>query len=336
MAVLFIDGFDHYTTDAQALTKWSLWGVDWNITAGVGRFGSAGARNSAGANATISATLPSALATVLVGFACKAPADASSYILLGLYDGATEQLSVRVQAATGRLQISRAGTTLATSTFAVSNVYVYIELKATISDAAGSYDLRVNGVSVLSASGVDTKNTANASVNSVRFGISTNVAEFDIDDVYIADTTGAAPNNDLLGDVRVETIQPTAAGNSTQFTPSTGANYTTVDEASPSTADFVTSTADNQTDTYTFGNLSSTPTTVHAVAVRVYASKTDAAAKSLAIVTRPASTDHVSADMALSTSSTYYSEIRSLNPETSAAWTGAEVNATEWGVKSRP
>jgi hypothetical protein len=337
MALLFYDGFDYYAT-ANFPQRYTAAGSDWDVVAAIGRFGTSGARQTSGAAPTLSKTLATNYATLIAGVACSRSAIAGTNpIIFAFFDGSTEQVSVRIAATTGLVGVYRNGTLLANSSFAVSTgVYFYVELKSTIHNTTGTYDLQINGVNVLSATGVNTRGSANNFANRLVLGSTNNISgTITLDDLYVCDTSGSA-NNNFLGDVRVETLFPNGAGNSTQFTPSTGVNNAAVDEATPNTTDYVTSTADNQIDTYTFTDLASSGVTVYGVQEFAYAQKTDASAKSVALVTRPGSTNNAGSDKALSTSFTYYSDIQELNPDTSSAWTTSQINATEFGIKSRP
>lgn len=333
MALRFIDsGGDYYST-AQIGRKWPGGATTGgSINAAGGRRGSNGLNMT---NATYHKPLD-AQGTWIVGLALlmdQAPFN-STCIPIALYDGVTEQLSLRLEAVTAKLIVSRNGTTLATSAAGLTlDVFNYIEFKAVISDAAGSYEVRVNGVNVLSASSVDTKNTANATADNVRFSVAgtngTNIA----DDIYICDGTGAA-NNNFLGDVRVDAKLPDGAGTHTDFTPSAGSNFQCVDE-NPATddTDYVQSTTVNHVDTYTFGDITHIPVAIFGVQVIMTARKDDAGVRSIAGKALSGGTMGTGATQALATTYTQYREIFENDPNTAAAWTKTALNAAEFGIE---
>ena len=100
-----------------------------------------------------------------------------------------------------------------------------------------------------------------------------------IDDLYLVDLTGPYPFNDRLGNVKVEQLLPSAAGATTQWTPSTGANWAAVDEQPPSSTDYVGSTTSGQRDLYATTDLVSTTGTVLAVRPAWFIAKSDAGAE---------------------------------------------------------
>lgn len=333
MALRFIDsGGDYYST-AQILRKWPGGATTGgSVNAAGGRRGTNGLNMT---NATYHKPLD-AQGTWICGLAFlldNAPFNAG-LVLIALYDGVTEQMSLRVELTSAKLIVSRNGTTLATSAAALSlDVFNYIEFKVLISDTVGTYEVRVNGVNVLSGSGADTKFTANATADSVRFSVAgtngTNIA----DDIYICDGTGAA-NNNFLGDVRVDAKFPDGAGNSTGMTPSAGSNFQCVDETTANDdTDYVQSDVATTKDTYTFGDITHVPVAIFGVQINMTARKDDAGARSIASVVRSGGADTDGATQALSTTYAQYQQIIEKDPNTAAAWTKTALNAAEFGAK---
>jgi hypothetical protein len=72
------------------------------------------------------------------------------------------------------------------------------------------------------------------------------------------------------------------------------------------------------------------------VQISAYATKTDAAARNLAIVTRSGGSDFDGSDVALALgTNAYVQQLRETDPATAAAWAIAAVNAAEFGAKVR-
>lgn len=334
MALLFIDGFDHYAT-ADITKKWTAIGAGSpviNASAGRRSGGALLCPNATTNTANMQKTLPSSYATLIVGFALKVSAF-SARSVVRLMDTATVHVNVFLNL-DGTLSVRRGTTVLTTTASALStDTWYYLELKATINDTTGSYDLRLNGSSWTSGSNVDTRNAGNASVNVVSLGtdgVATNALTQSFDDLYVADTSGSAPHNDFLGDVRIDTLYPTADGTYTQFTPSTGTDhYALVDETAPNTSDYVESSTAGHKDSYAMGDLSAITGTIFGVQVSAAALKDDAGARSLKVGVRSSTTDSVDAGTALSTSQLYYSRILQTDPATTAAWTESGVNAAQ-------
>jgi len=240
----------------------------------------------------------------------------------------------------GRIQIVRGdGTVLGTgTTILTSGIWYFIELKATINDSTGSAAVKVNGVTEVTVSGVDTRNGGSAATADrvIFFSNGSVGGTFRLDDVYICDGTGSAPTNDFLGDCRVQALFPNGDGNSSQLVGSDGNsvnNSLLVDETTPNgDTDYVEGANVGDKDTYAYGNLTPTSGTVYGVQPNLYARKTDAGTRSIASVARLSGTEVDSAAAALSTSYLYYRDIRETKPG-GGAWSIADVNNAEFGVK---
>lgn len=332
MSLLFFDGFETYAT-GDLLKDWAtkIGSPTINATGGRRSGGSLSVSTVSGAT-NISKTLPSALSTIVIGFAFKPSAvAASAKNIAKLLDGGTNQLEIKLNT-DATLSITRNGTALGTSSASLSiDNWQYVELKANIHDTTGSYELRLDGVNILSATSVDTKNTANASVNQVMLGVDTNPGASIIwlyDDFYVLNTAGSAPNNDFLGDIRIDAIYPTADGNYTDFTPSAGTDhYALVDDATPDSADYNSSSTAGHKDSYVMSDPPAlSGQIIHGLRVKAVVSKDDAGDRSIKVGVRSNTTDNVSAAQSLSTSDLYYSNMHEVDPATGLAWTASGVN----------
>ena len=92
----------------------------------------------------------------------------------------------------------------------------YIEVKVVVHDTAGSYEIRVDGVTVLSDTNVDTRG-GDEDTEIVQF--TPQVVDQELDDIYICDIDGTT-NNDFLGRVVIEGIFPSADGDASDWTES--------------------------------------------------------------------------------------------------------------------
>ena len=333
MVARLIEGWESSTAVADYAGKWTA------LTAA--SLASAAGRNGNGLRCTSNAHFASrtfdAQATWVVGFALRfSVMPGSAIAVLSLMDTAVVHCGVAVQS-DGTLSAWR-GTT-ATVLGAGSgaplsaNTWYYVEAKFTIHDTAGVAALRVNGASVLSLTSQDTRNAGNSTANIVRVGTTVSPSgNWDFDDVYILDGTGSV-NNDFLGDCKVSLLLPNGAGATTAWTPSAGSNYQAVDEAPPTgDTDYVSSATAGQTDTYAFGDLAVTGA-VKAVQATAYCRKDDAGSRSLALVTRPGSTDRVGATQSVLDSYSMLPQVWDTNPDTAAPWSVSDVNASQFGER---
>jgi hypothetical protein len=216
--------------------------------------------------------------------------------------------------------------------------WYYVECKFVIDPTVGSCELRIDGVSLLTTTGQDTNVSANAYANSFQLGSTNdNTPNPFVDDLYICDGTGSAPNNTFLGDVRVEYRVPNGNGNSSQLTGSDGNttdNYLLVDETGNvnDDTDYVESGNVGDKDTYAFENLVSTAGTVYGVNVMPTVRKTDAGARSIKTIARLSGTEVDGPEQILGTGYALMTDIRETKPG-GGAWTISDVNSAEFGLK---
>ena len=263
MALLWCDGFDHYGGDINNLTDgpWAEVGVNstlgYTLSSSISRTGGYSARRGIGTPPFIMRrVLGGPKTTAGVGFALyleKLPSANNERIVVQFRDFANiPNLSLIVQS-TGTLSVFRGhetGTLLETtiSPVIVANAFQYIEMQATFSNTVGAYEVRVNGVAVMTAGNVDTVSTSGAEeASQVAFpaGITgglvgtsdTNWAAY-YDDIYAYDTTGSF-NNTFLGDRRVYTLYPSADTAVADWTPLSGNGWTNIDEGVDDDASYI-------------------------------------------------------------------------------------------------
>lgn len=344
MALLFMDSFDHYST-AQIGRKWTEASSNITINTTNGRRSSGSIRNSTSTTQAAKKSLGTNAATIIVGFALKITGGVSQAgYIFGFGDAGTDQMTLFVNL-DATISIRRSTTNVATSvaTLNVSGAYQYIEIKVE-HGAAGSYEVRLNGANILSASGVDTTNTANNYANQIilfgrvgsTLGGMAAGSSSDIDDLYVCDGTGSA-NNDFLGDVRVDCYMPSGNGNSSQLVGSDGNstdNYLLVDETPANDdTDYVESANINDKDTYQFANMAHTPTAINGVQINMQAVKSDAGFRSIQSVIRSNGADTDGTAKPIGSGYVNYMQIAEVDPDTSAAWTQSGFNAAEFGMK---
>ncbi|HSN12845.1 MAG TPA: hypothetical protein VLS51_12130, partial [Propionibacteriaceae bacterium] len=225
------------------------------------------------------------------------------------------------------------GTVLASTVISPLSIWRYIEAAVTISDTVGTVEVHLDGSAtpILSFTG-DTKNAGtNTTIDACAlYGVNSGNSPY-FDDWYVCDTAGTI-NNTFLGDVRVYTLAPNGAGNYTQFVPSTGSNYTCVDEQPYNTTDYVGSPTTGNRDSYALTDLPATVATVFGTSEIAVVEKSDAGAAAIKQSMRVGLTDYDTAATNLATSWTSLRNLRETNPNTGVAWTAAGVNGAEMGV----
>jgi hypothetical protein len=341
MALLFIDSFDHYNIgsitrkwNAPALTDTSSGAI------GTGRYGT-GNYKVTGAQKSVMKVLGTST-TLIAGFAFKGTGSMSisAAIILRFYDAGTAQVELRVNADL-TLSFTRGATTLGTSTVALNaGVWSYLECKCTFHNTAGVVEVRQNGTAIIGPlTNQNTRSTSNNSANSLAIGfVSAGSGAFgtsgEFDDFYVCDDTGGSPQNTFLGDVRIDALAPSGNGAHSDWTASSGANYTDVDEQPENDdTDYVFSNTVNNVDTYAFNDMVSPSATIYGEQLNLQVRKTDGGLRGAAPVTRQSSTDYVGSTSNVAESYYDIREIRVLDPATNLAWTDAGINSAEFGIK---
>ena len=217
------------------------------------------------------------------------------------------------------------------------NTWQYLKFKTTINDATGTVQLYVNGTLVLNLSGQDTRNGGAGTWDSWSLVRANNsVGPIDWTDLYWADGSGSAPNNDLIQECRVEWIQASAGnGNTSQSTPSTGTDRGAMVDDTPSADDdstYNTLSVVGNKDTVPCTDLIATGT-VYGVHYKARAKKTDSSAIGLTPVVRIGGVDYDLTGAAVGTPYTTVHNARQVSPATTSAWTVSEINAMEIGYK---
>jgi hypothetical protein len=344
MALLFIDGFDHYAA-ADFGKKWNETGAGTTMSATGGRRGTAGVNFPANtANLRLVKNFPNTQSWV-AGFALRFVSDATGSgitdtRIIRWQDSGTQQVELRVERTTRKFLVTRNGATVTggTSDYIVPlNQEIYVEMKVTIADSIGSNSciVRVNGTEVINvAAGQDLKNTANAYANSVMIGPNQlGGGSFIMDDLYICDQSGST-NNDFLGDCRIDLKMPSADGFYTDGTPSTGSdNFAMVNATPVGTGNFVTLANNGDRDSYQHNGLPAvTGSVIYGVQVNAAVDKDDAGTRDAATFIRSGTVDEDGASVALGTTYGILRDVYELNPDGNVAWNTTTVDNAEFGV----
>lgn len=343
MTVLFMDGFDAYngtaTGNTGATMYWTLSGSAANVPITTGRYGGQAIQgtiylpdyvyNTHTAASSFNCGHSFYQATLALPVATVNP-------YISFSSDATPQVGLKVNTGGSisacRLTGLNNGTVLGTSANNVIKAATWhtIEFACTISDTVGTVDVRVDGVNVLSLTNQDTRNGTPTTVNRIYIGGCNGLynTPYKIDDLYVTDSLT------FIGPMRIETLYPTADTSQKQFSASTGnSNYAMVDEAQMNDTDWVAANTVSNYDLYDFGNLSSIPSGVSAIALSALVRKSDVLSRSVAIVSKSGVTTTEHTNTSLSLAYTYVNKLLETDPGTSGPWTGVSVNALQVGPK---
>lgn len=336
MALRFVDGLQHYAIPSQIGTKYTAYndsGSLSGITTMTGRRAGATALVFRTTSDYVTLTLDSQQ-TWIIGLAYQINGSESGALLQINDSAGNNQLCVAITSgnAIQLIRGSQYGTVLATSSQALAlNTWYYIEIKMTIASSGGLFEARVNEQVWVTYSG-NTQSSSNANANT--FTIKGRTSHNAFHDVYICDGTGSRGNT-YLGDCRVDTVMPSGAGNYAQFSVQGNANNWANVNETPLDNDttYNYSATVGTLDSFACAALTAITGTIFGVQENLVARKDDAGARSLAGTTRVSSTDYVGATLPITTSYLDYRQIWDQNPNTSAAWTASQINASEFGYK---
>jgi hypothetical protein len=209
----------------------------------------------------------------------------------------------------------------------VPSLWNHYQVKATLHLTAGTAEVKLNGVTVLLLSGVQTS-TVTENIGGFGYG-STGVGgnTVNIDDLYAAD--------DFLGDLIVKSLFPTSDGDSSQWTPSTGTNHSAnVDETSVSMTDFNSDSVSGHRDLYQVTDLSGVVGAVYGIREGIYLSKSDSGDVTVKPVIKENSVVTVETAQGMTTTADgIWGLQRTVKPSDSAAWSQTDVNNLQIGME---
>lgn len=216
-----------------------------------------------------------------------------------------------------------------------ANTWQSVQAKLVISATVGSLAVRVDGVTVLNLTGLNTGTT-----NIGIIGLTSNNQSFSsfqaciFDNFWAFDDTGTHSNTFPNGRITVQTHYPAADGTDTAWTPNTGTDHFACVDQTTSDDDttYVSNLTPGDKDSYTVGTLTGTIVQVHGVKVSAVYRKDDVDPKTLHIFTTSGATTVESADIDVPLLYSSSSQLFPEDPNTTAQWTEANVDAIEVGV----
>lgn len=332
--VYWLDGFELYTSLTHLWRNYTAIGGDQGIETTYYRTGAQGLKTREQGAGVRYIYNNLNLTTMTLGFAAKASgfhtAGGSSWVQIQFIDDSLNRVIHFGYNPDGRMAAYRGSTLLGTTTNPVITTtgFNYIEIKVYAHQSAGTVEIRLNGESgtpELSLSGIDTIEVGTVIEGFDLMGMT--AAEYIYyDDVYFA--------TDFLGDSKVDVIRVTGAGNYAQFSPSAGSNYQNVDESPGPDDDTTYNDGDalNEIDAYQMGDLSAGGT-IHALKSQMNIKKTEAGLAKVKHALRINSSDYLGDEKTLTTDYTTETHIWNTNPDDSAAFETADINALELGAK---
>jgi len=275
--------------------------------------------------------------TLIVGFALKFVQVPNDAYFFWMYSDGSHGMGLGVDDS-GVLCVYRDYVVIAATTEIVirTNKWHYVEFKVVCDSVNGSYELRVNGQTVLSDTGIDTQ--VNEPYHDQVFIRGTYIDTTKtpwIDDYYICDSTGTK-QNDFIGQQRILPIFPNADTTDIDWTPSAVVDhYTLVDEVDPEgDGEYVEDTVTDNEDIYGYENIAELDNEIAAVCLCTDVCVTDGTPYDLKTVVKSGGVKYDSAADTID-STDYVTDLRLMadDPNTAVAWIQSGVNSVEMGIK---
>ncbi len=371
MALLFMDGFEQYkqTSDLNASThsseigtpgRWHQTGINSSIShsdvslsnsifrttqpGGVSK--SLITHGNPGANAWAFARLaiPTS-AELYVGFNIYMEnPPASSRNFFRLTDSSNNNPTgistglILARNSDGSVSVNRAsGGTIFTTTpnTLIAATWYYIELHAVFGTTTGSVEMRIEGVTVGSATDVDTAGNISGTGYDYVYYTAELINRLYWDDIYICDASGST-NNSFLNPVNVFTLFPNANGSTNDMTPVGAAtNWEAVQDTTWDTTTYVQTDVTNHIDYYNLQNLTTSPSSIYGVIVGSLYTKGNHPLRKMRNKAKlgPNVVDGVTSDEGVYLNYRRIADLLETKPG-GGAWTEADVNNLEIGVES--
>ncbi len=320
MALILADGFDHYASTQAAEKFWT--GSPFGMVPGRG-FG--GQAMVVIINNEVRKVFPSSYSTVIAGAALNVD-DNSAGVIMSLRGGGVIAASIFFNGGQKLELHDSTGSVIATGTTTLPiNSYFYVELKL-VKGSSGTATVHLNGAAEIAAS---TGNYGTANIDTIEFSNHSLSGHTLVDDVYVFDTSGSPPQNDFIGNVRIETLYPVADGSYTAWTPKFGTDhYQMVNEhLIDGDGSFVYDANPGDKDSYILETFIGT---IYGAQLNIGARKGDAPLRQIKPLIKQSGTDYLGALATLSSDYVFYSWQLDKDPS-GADWLAATINADEFG-----
>jgi hypothetical protein len=336
MSLIWMDGFDSYTSAGDPSFPYV---GNLGFSTSSGRFGG-GCCQLAGYYSHGTLTFPSSETEVWLGFAFNVQETITSgdYVI-GQFNSGSGIESTLTLGPSGawktwrgaqNTQIGATGTEVV-----ITNQWHWVEVHMVLSATVGVFELWIDDIQVVNATGANTAGAGGSSLIGWEFGGQNNACEYNFDDLYVLNTSGSV-NNSRLRDSKIVTLVPASdAGPNDGALTSGSSHFAMVDEAQNdglTTTTTLTNTS-GQEELFGMGSLAGSPSAIHAVKVGVIAEKSDAGACSLETVMNSGGTVSTGASTPLTTDFATVGTILEEDPNTSSPWTLTAINAMKCGVK---
>lgn len=351
MALLFIDGFDHY--DPQAVDSfgdpWLARGKAAYLSPQATRINgrrpsSYALRLPEGSGGGYVKNLDTTKTSLIVGAAIRVVPYQNTYtepLLLGVRDANSQVAHLVKIGEDGRLKLYRwqygydqlISVSVAS---APARGWHYIELQVTQGTSNGILSVRINGILAIQMTAQNTIQGGGQLLTAFVGAVPGQNCPLtiDVDDFYIADTSGTI-NNTFLGDVRVDALQAQADGSLNQWTASPVGTAACEAVSDEDEATAISAPAVGLRQSFDVEPLPVMATSaIYGIQLTMLARKTDAGLGKVKGLVVSGAQSAVSPDIILQEQLAWQSTLFERNPNGNVQWTEAAFNAAEFGLES--
>lgn len=212
----------------------------------------------------------------------------------------------------------------------VANAWQHVETKIHFDAAVGTVEVRVNGVTAITASGLDTSPTGNLCQNvGPGYLASGDTGPYLYTKDHIIWDGSGALNNDFFGTCRVVDMTPDADISLNWALTGGASGFSILDVAPPNDANYIASASGVAAYVASLSDLPIDVTTVKALQTVYRSDKSDAGDGNVQASLISSGTTGDGTDRPQTTAFTFYSDPYDADPHTSAGWTVAAANAVE-------
>ena len=350
MALLFIEGFEPYGGSVAEMTKGAYLDTTNISFSTFSRTGTYSLVTAGVQNAQVRRSLYGEYTTLGMGFAfyiTEYPVESTTARLCEFNnDNNSPQVSVWITTA-GNISIGRGAADVGqsytefartTNSPCITDAWQHVEIQIHFHDTAGWFEIRLDGITVLQGSNLDTLySTTYQNCNQVNgmgtraviSGGSMNWQQY-MDDWYVYDMTGSE-NNNWIGDRRVLALVPVDNGGTQEWTPNgASTEYQCIDEI-PADDDTTYISAGPSglpiNSTFQLTQLGSDVASINGIEIYTKSKKSDAGVCNLQVSMQQGSDEATGEIWPASTAYTHRTQMFELDPSTGALWTPAGLNS---------
>lgn len=220
-----------------------------------------------------------------------------------------------------------------------ANAYQYISIFAACDDTAGSVEVRVDNVTVISEININTDPRATGEFSQFAAKVTAQPDNpvgivMDWDDFWTWNSLGTQCN-DFPGNVRVRRKNPDQDTAATDWVRNTGStDYSAINNDAPDgDTTYIEAANVGDISEFEFEDTSSDVSAVLAAQTVVMARKTDAGDCSIQISLVSAASESNGSDRPLTTIYTYWQDIHEVDPDTGSPWTKSAIDAAKFKME---